>query len=123
MANLTKKEKQRKVKIRIRKKIKGDTEKPRLAVHKSGKHIYAQIIDDTKAETLAFASSLSKEFKSSSNLKNGSSKEAAKFIGKLIAKIAKDKKISSVVFDRGGFLYHGRISELADSARENGLNF
>ena len=105
-----------KKKIRIRKVIKGTSERPRLCVFKSGKHIYAQIINDDSQATVLSASSLSAE------LKNGS-KESAKIIGKKIAEEAKKKGISNVVFDRNGFLYHGRIQALADGAREGGLNF
>ncbi|MDR3285310.1 MAG: 50S ribosomal protein L18 [Holosporales bacterium] len=92
----------------------------RLSVHRTGRHIYAQIIDDSKSVTLVAASTLSPE---SREIKNGGNKAAAAFIGELIAKKAKEKNISAVVFDRSGFLYHGRIKALADSAREHGLVF
>lgn len=105
-----------KKKIRIRKVVKGTSERPRLCVFRSGAHIYAQIINDDTQSTLLSVSSLSAE------LKNGN-KEAAKTVGKKIAEEAKKKGISNVVFDRNGFLYHGRVQALADGAREGGLNF
>lgn len=92
----------------------------RLCVHRTGRHIYAQIIDDKNSKTLTSASTLVAEAK---DLKNGGNKEAAVFVGRLIAKKANDLNIKTVVFDRSGFLYHGRIKALADSARENGLLF
>lgn len=92
----------------------------RLSVHRSGHHIYAQIIDDKESRTLVAASTLSVEAR---DLKNGGNKEAAAFVGELIAKKAQEKSIKEVVFDRSGFLYHGRIRALADSAREHGLVF
>ncbi|GHS91204.1 50S ribosomal protein L18 [Alphaproteobacteria bacterium] len=92
----------------------------RLCVHRTGHHIYAQIIDDAQSHTLAEASTLSKEAQA---LKNGGNKAAAAFVGALIAEKAKNLNISTVVFDRSGFLYHGRIKALADSAREHGLVF
>ncbi|MCM8710782.1 50S ribosomal protein L18 [Clostridium sp. SYSU_GA19001] len=104
--------------LRIRKKVSGTSEKPRLAVFRSEKNIYAQIIDDVAQRTLVAASSLDKEFNGV-----GSNKEAAREVGKLIAKKAIEKGIKSVVFDRGGFIYHGRIKELAEGAREAGLEF
>jgi len=107
--------------VRTRKKIKGTTERPRLAVFKSNSYIYAQVIDDANGTTLVAASSLEKEmqekFKSRVNL------ESAKAIGAEVAKRAKEKGINAVIFDRGGFLYHGRIKALADGAREAGLEF
>jgi len=103
---------------RVRSKIEGTTERPRLNVFRSEKHIYAQIIDDTKGETLCAASSLEKGFKES-----GSNKEGAKKVGTLIAERAKKNNIENVVFDRGGYIYHGRIKELAEAAREGGLKF
>lgn len=105
-----------KKKIRIRKVVKGTSERPRLCVFRSAGHIYAQIINDEKQATLLSVSSLSSE------LKNGN-KEAAKTVGKKIAEEAKKKGITNVVFDRNGFIYHGRVQALADGAREGGLNF
>ncbi|MBR3898054.1 MAG: 50S ribosomal protein L18 [Bacilli bacterium] len=104
---------------RVRNKISGTTDIPRLNVFRSNNNIFAQIIDDTKGETLVSASSIDKELK----LKNGGNVEAATKVGELIAKRAKKAKISNVVFDRGGYLYHGRVKALAEAARENGLNF
>ena len=103
----------------IRAKISGTAETPRLNVFKSLNNIYAQIIDDTKGVTLVSASSLDKEFEG----KNGGNIEAANEVGKLIAKKALEKNIEAVVFDRGGYLYHGRVAALADGAREGGLKF
>ncbi|MEY4480258.1 MAG: hypothetical protein RLZZ267_936 [Bacillota bacterium] len=107
--------------LRVRKKVNGTTARPRLSVYRSSKHIYAQIIDDTNAVTIVAASTADKELKAS--IGNGGSVEAAKQVGEAIAKRAKDKGIDSVVFDRGGYLYHGRIQALADAAREAGLVF
>jgi large subunit ribosomal protein L18 len=109
-------------KKRVRKHVRGTSERPRLSVFKSAKHIYAQIVDDTTASTLANASSLSKEFRSDGKLRGGS-KVGAAAVGALIAKHATEKGIKSVVFDRNGFLYHGRVKTLADAAREHGLEF
>lgn len=106
---------------KIRKNIHGTSERPRLAVHKSNKHIYAQLIDDVKKVTLVAASTVEKSFTESD--KSGANVDAAKEIGKLIGDRAKEKGIDVVVFDRGGFLYHGRIAALADGAREAGLVF
>ncbi len=104
---------------RIRRHLKGTEALPRLNVFRSNTGIYAQIIDDENKKTLVSASSLDKELK----LKNGSNVEAASKVGELIAKKAKDANITKVVFDRGGYLYHGRVKALADAARENGLEF
>ena len=104
---------------RIRTKVSGTSELPRLCVFRSLKNISVQIIDDVKGTTLASASSLDKDLK----IKNGGNIEAAKLVGASIAKKAKKAKISKVVFDRGGYLYHGRVAALAEAARENGLEF
>ena len=104
--------------FRVRNKISGTPERPRLNVFRSAKHIYAQIIDDVAGVTLAAASSLDKSISG-----NGGNKEAAKAVGKLIAEKAAEKNIAKVVFDRGGNIYHGRVKELAEGAREGGLNF
>ncbi len=104
--------------LRVRKKISGTAERPRLAIYRSEKNIYAQLIDDVSGITLAAASSLDKGFEGV-----GSNKEAAKMVGELIAKKALDKGIKVVVFDRGGFVYHGRVQSLAEGAREAGLEF
>ncbi|WLR55020.1 50S ribosomal protein L18 [Mesobacillus subterraneus] len=103
---------------RVRAKLSGTEARPRLNVFRSNKHIYAQLIDDVKGVTLASASTLDKEI----NVE-GNNLEAAKQIGELIAKRAVEKGYKSVVFDRGGYLYHSRIQALADAARENGLEF
>lgn len=107
----------RRIHVRIRRRLSGTSERPRLAVFRSLNHIYAQVIDDTKGETLVSASSNEK------NGTNGGNIAGAKAIGKLIAERAKEKDVKAVVFDRGGFLYHGRIKALADAAREAGLEF
>jgi len=103
---------------RIRRKLAGSTERPRLAVFRSVAHIYAQVIDDTQGKTLVSASSVDKGGKT-----NGGNVAAAKAIGKLVAERAKEKGIKSVVFDRGGYLYHGRVKALAEAARAAGLEF
>lgn len=103
---------------RVRNKISGTAECPRLCMFRSNKGIYAQIIDDVKQTTLVSASTLDKEIKTKK-----ANKEAAKEVGSLIAKRAKEKKIKDVVFDRSGYLYHGVVKELAEAAREEGLNF
>jgi large subunit ribosomal protein L18 len=114
--------KREKIKVRIRKKIFGTAEKPRLSVYRSLNQIYAQLIDDDKGVTLASASSLSKEI--SEQIKSTKGKiEKSKIVGNLIAKIALEKNITEVVFDRNGFRYHGRVKALADGAREGGLKF
>ena len=106
---------------RVRKKISGTTERPRLDVYRSNAHIYAQIIDDEAGTTLVSASSLDKDIKG--ELSNGSNIQAASAVGKLVAERAAAKDIKDVVFDRGGYLYHGRVQALAEAAREAGLNF
>jgi large subunit ribosomal protein L18 len=107
--------------VRVRKKISGTGECPRLCVYRSNAHIYAQIIDDEAQTTLASASTLDKEIKGSVSV--GSNIEAAKAVGKLIAERAQAKDIKVVVFDRSGYLYHGRVQALAEAAREAGLEF
>ena len=106
---------------RVRRKITGTTQRPRWCVFRSANNIYAQIIDDTNRVTLAAASSLEAEVKGAVN--HTGNKEAARKVGELIAKKAVEKGITEVVFDRGGYLYHGRIQELAEGAREAGLKF
>ena len=105
------------VRERIRRKVNGTAERPRLAVFRSLKHMYAQVIDDAAGQTLASASTRDKD------ATTGSNATAAKALGALIARKAKDKGITRVIFDRGGYLYHGNIKALADAARENGLEF
>lgn len=107
--------------LRLRKKVHGTPERPRLAVFRSSKHMYAQLIDDSQGRTLAAASTLDKELRG--ELKNGADREAAHAVGKLIGERAKAQEIEKVVFDRGGNLYHGRVAALADGAREAGLEF
>ncbi|QQY79399.1 LSU ribosomal protein L18P [Keratinibaculum paraultunense] len=106
---------------RVRKKIYGTPERPRLNVYRSNSHIYAQIIDDTNGHTLISASTLDKELKE--KLSSTGNKEAARLVGELIGKRALEKGIEQVVFDRGGYKYHGRVKELAEGAREAGLKF
>lgn len=106
---------------RVRKNVYGTPERPRLCVYRSNKNISVQIIDDVNGVTLAAASSLEKELKA--EIGYGGNKEAAKKVGAVIAKRALEKGIDTVCFDRGGFLYHGRVQELADGAREAGLKF
>lgn len=106
---------------RLRNKISGTAARPRLAVFRSLKHIYAQIIDDVKAQTITASSTLDKNARA--KIKKGSNKEAASVVGADIALKAKERGITRVVFDRGGFLYHGRVKALAEAARENGLEF
>ena len=103
---------------RVRAKISGTAERPRLNVFRSSKHIYAQLIDDVNGVTLAAASTMDKAFEG-----NGGNKEAARKVGQMIAQKALEKGICDVVFDRGGYVYHGRVKELAEGARESGLKF
>lgn len=103
---------------RVRAKIAGTAERPRLNVFRSTKHIYAQLIDDVNGVTLVATSSMVKDFEG-----NGGNKDAARKVGQAIGKLAIEKNITEVVFDRGGYLYHGRVQELADGARESGLKF
>lgn len=104
--------------LRVRGKISGTAARPRLSVFRSAKHIYAQIIDDVSAKTLAAASSMDKGFDG-----NGGNKDGAKKVGLALAANAKAAGVTEVVFDRGGFVYHGRVKELAEGAREGGLKF
>src|SRR5215470_10140013 len=106
---------------RIRKNLSGSTVRPRLAVFRSNKHIYAQIIDDLKGTTLIAASTLDADAKT--DVKHGGNIAAAKAVGKLVAERAQAKGIQAVLFDRGGYLYHGRVKALAEAAREAGLKF
>ncbi len=107
--------------LRVRRKISGTTQRPRLNVYRSSKNIYAQVIDDVNGNTLVAASSLDQPIKD--QLSYGGNKEAAKLVGKLIGERAIKKGIKEVVFDRSGYLYHGRVKELAEGAREAGLKF
>ncbi len=108
-------------KARVRKKIRGVGEMPRLNVYRSNKHIYAQLVLDTEGKTIVAASTLSKELKK--EVLKLKKVEAAKKVGELVGKLAKDKGVTSVVFDRSGYIYHGRVKALADGAREAGLKF
>lgn len=116
--NLDKKEIRTRIHKRIRRKIAGTTERPRLAIFRSVAHIYAQVIDDSKGVTLVSASSVDKGGRT-----NGGNVAAAKAIGTLVAQRAKEKGVSKVVFDRGGYAFHGRVKALADAARAAGLEF
>ena len=121
MATFNRKAARARVHLRLRKKVIGTAERPRLAIHFSGKHVYAQVIDDDASKTLAAAStaekSLGRKDKAAANC------ASAGVIGKTIAERARAKKIENVVFDRGGFVYHGKVKALADAAREGGLKF
>lgn len=108
----------RRIHKRIRRKVEGTQERPRLAVFRSLKHIYAQIIDDAQGHTVVAAASTEKDLRG-----KGGNVDGAKLLGKLVAERAKEKGINKVVFDRGGYLYHGRVKALADAAREAGLEF
>ena len=121
MAKVSRNDKRVKRHERVRKNLYGTPERPRLCVYRSNKNISAQVIDDVNGVTLAAASSLDKELKA--EMANGGNKDAAKMVGEALAKRALAKGIEEVCFDRGGFLYHGRVAELADGAREGGLNF
>jgi len=115
---LTKQERRYRIKLRIRKIVSGTAEKPRLSVFRSNKQIYAQLVDDVSGKTLAAVSSLSKDIEA-----KGNKTEVAAIVGKTIAEKAIAAGISNVVFDRNGYLYHGRVKQLADAARKGGLKF
>ena len=119
MAKSSRQDVRRAVHVRIRKKVKGTAVRPRLAVFRSLNHIYVQVIDDERGVTICSASTVEK----SAGVGNGGNIDAAKEIGRLIAKRAQEKGITSVVFDRGGYIYHGRVKSLAEAAREAGLKF
>ncbi|KAJ3703790.1 hypothetical protein LUZ61_007495 [Rhynchospora tenuis] len=108
---------------RLRKKVEGTPERPRMSVFRSNKHLHVQVIDDTKMHTLAAASTMQKGLSKEVDYSAGPTIEVAKKVGEAIAKACLEKGITKVVFDRGGYLYHGRIQALADAARENGLEF
>jgi len=118
--SLTKQERRLRIKKRIRKTITGTNERPRMSVFRSNRQISVQLIDDLEGKTLVSVSSLCKEIAETGKVKKT---EQAGLVGKLIAKKAQDKGIQSVVFDRNGYLYHGRVKSLAEAARENGLKF
>ena len=121
MSNVNRREARIRRHKRVRKKVWGTNEKPRLSVFKSLKHIYAQLIDDESGITLASASTLSPDIKN--QIEYGGNIESAKFVGESVAKKAVEKGVKTVVFDRGGYIYHGRVKALADAAREVGLRF
>jgi large subunit ribosomal protein L18 len=116
---LTKAERRQRIRFRIRKRLSGSAERPRMSVYRSNKQIYVQLVNDLTGETLVAASSKEKEI----GAHTGNKTEQAKLVGKRIAEKAKEKGIESVVFDRNGYLYHGRVKNLADAARESGLKF
>jgi large subunit ribosomal protein L18 len=118
MANKSRADIRRSVHTRIRKKVRGTTERPRLAVYRSTNHIYAQVIDDVSGKTLAAASTVEKAFKG----KAGGNLKAAEEVGKMIADRAKSAGVAEVVYDRGGYVYHGRVKALIDASRAAGLN-
>ena len=120
MATIRKAARQR-VHARIRKKVTGTAQRPRLSVHFSGKHVYAQVIDDNSGRTLAAASTAERSLRGKD--KAAANRAAAEQVGKAIAERTLAKKLERVVFDRGGFLYHGKVKALADAAREGGLKF
>ena len=119
MPNLSRDALRRKRHERLRLRVSGSADRPRLSVHRSGRHIYAQVIDDAAGKTLASASTLDKDLKD----KAGATRDGAAAVGKTLAERAKKAGVSQVVFDRGGFLFHGRVKALADAAREGGLEF
>jgi large subunit ribosomal protein L18 len=121
LRKISRNETRERVHIRIRKKLRGTTERPRLSVFRSTAHIYAQIIDDTKGVTVVAASSTEKA--DGGKKADGGNLAAAKEIGKRVAERAKENGVTKVVFDRGGYIYHGRVKALADAAREAGLEF
>jgi large subunit ribosomal protein L18 len=114
-------ESRRRIRSRIRRRLKGSSERPRLAVFKSGKHIYAQVIDDATGATIAHASSLDAAMKG--DKKPAANRETAIRVGTLVAERAKSKGVARVVFDRGGYIYHGKVKALAEAARQGGLEF
>ncbi len=118
ITKIAKNEIRQRVHARIRKKLRGTAERPRLAVFRSMAHIYAQLIDDSRGATLVSASTVEKSAKT-----NGGNVAAARTVGKLIAERAREQGIQKVVFDRGGYIYHGRVKALADAARQAGLEF
>ncbi|HZT31280.1 MAG TPA: 50S ribosomal protein L18 [Bryobacteraceae bacterium] len=118
ITKIAKNEIRQRVHARIRKKLRGTAERPRLAVFRSVAHIYAQLIDDSRGATLVSASTVEKSAKT-----NGGNVAAARTVGKLIAERAREQGIQKVVFDRGGYIYHGRVKALADAARQAGLEF
>ena len=123
MATTTRKLARQRVHKRIRKRVAGTAERPRLAVHFSGKHVYAQVVDDDAGRTLVAASTIERSSVGTNKSKSAANRAAAEQIGKAIAERLLAKKVDRVVFDRGGFLYHGKVKALADAARAGGLKF
>lgn len=121
MATFNRKAKRERVHRRLRKKLRGTADRPRLSIHFSGKHVYAQVVDDDAGRTLVAASTAERELGGKGKL--AANRANAEKIGKTIAERLRSKKVESVVFDRGGFLYHGKVKALADAAREGGLKF
>lgn len=121
LKKVRKNEKRKKRHLRARNRVQGTPERPRLNVYRSLNHIYAQVIDDIAGKTLVSASTLDKEL--NDKLEGTGNKDAAKLVGKMVAERALSKGINTVVFDRGGYIYHGRVAELANGAREAGLQF
>ena len=117
--SLTKQERRQRIKYRIRKRLSGTENRPRMTVYRSNKQIYVQLVDDLSGKTLGAASSKEKDIAS----QKGNKIEQAKLVGKRIAEVAKEKGIDNVVFDRNGYLYHGRVKNLAEAARKSGLKF
>jgi large subunit ribosomal protein L18 len=117
-----KKERRKRAHLRVRSRVRGDAQRPRLSIYKSLKYIYAQVIDDDQGTTLVQANSSDPEIRSQL-AKSTSSKEAAKLVGETIAERAKEKGVEKVVFDRGGYIYHGNVKAVADAARDKGLQF
>jgi large subunit ribosomal protein L18 len=121
MSKLSKEEARQRRHKRVRNKVKGKPDRPRLSVYRSAQHIYAQVIDDFSEQTLVSASTVDTEIRD--EVDNGGNEEAAEIVGKHLAERALDKGIDKVVFDRGGYDYHGRVKALAEAAREGGLEF
>lgn len=121
MAKIIRKDIRDRIHKRIRKRVSGSTERPRLCIHFSGKHIYAQVIDDVAGKTIVAVGTTEKDLRADKNVR--ANQGGAAQVGKLIAERAKSKNVQKVVFDRGGFLYHGKVKALADAARESGLEF
>jgi large subunit ribosomal protein L18 len=121
IAATDRKEIRHRIHTRIRKRVSGTAERPRLTVHFSGKHVYAQVVDDDAGRTMAWAATTEKELRGKE--KNAANRATAERVGKAIAERLLAKKVDKVIFDRGGFLYHGKVKALADAAREGGLKF
>mgnify|MGYP005838261527 CR=1 FL=1 len=123
MSRQTRQERRRRRHLRVRRKVFGTPERPRLSVYRSLKHMYAQVVDDTRGHTLVFVSTLDPALRETLQQSDGGKVEAARKVGLELARRALDKGVTRVVFDRGGFLYHGRVAAVAEGAREGGLQF